>query len=352
VASGAHHAPPPSDYIWAGRERIVVNSPRRARFVASKLVVPSEPAEFAAEGFIAFSGQVTGDIEGLVVLGDSIVPFTRRELWEVTGSGPGRNGIGEFFAARRVSNAGGLIADGWRSLLETDEGVFFQREATQLCMLGKNGAVDNIGLPIEDKLELFPEITAAVYVPSKHSVAFACRSEDGLSGGILRFDLDMRAWFFDDVGAVSAMAEYQGRLAYVQGGVVFLQDEAAGIGAGVDYSLKTNLFQGFNAIGWGQLGRIGALTTYRGPCTLNLYLTKDGVDYSGLIGTWVLTDVDYDPGDRIVLLKDAPEQMLDSFGLLYEVLPENDSEGVWLHAVAVDVEGAPELARRGPAHNL
>jgi len=352
IASGAHHAPPPSEYVWADRERIVMNHPRRARYVTSKLVVPGEPAEFAAEGFVAFTGQVTGDIEGLAVLGDSIVPWTRREIWEVTGSGPARNGIGEFFAARRVSNAGGLVADGWRSLVETDAGVFFQREPTQLCMLSKDGSVAWIGLPIEDYLELYPEITAAVYVPSKHSVAFACRSADGLDGGILRFDLEMSAWFFDDVGAVSALAEHQGRLAFVQSGVVFLQDEAPGVGTGVDYSLKTNLFQGFNAIGWGQLNRIGGLATYRGPCTVNLYLSQNGEGYTGLIASWPLTDADHDAGDRLVLLKDPPEQMLDSFGLLFEVLPEDNSEGVWFHAVAVDVTGAPELARKGPAKNL
>lgn len=352
VASGAHHAPPPSEFIWAGRERVVVNHPRRAKFSSSKLVVPSEPAEFAAEGFIAFSGQVTGDIEALAVVGDSIVLWTRREIWEVTGSGPGRNGIGEFFAARRISNAGGIVADGWRSLVETDEGVFFQRQATQLCMLTKAGAVDWVGRAVEDYLELYPEITAAVYVPSRHSVAFSCQNALGTLGGILRYDLDAKAWFFDDVGAVAALAEYQGRLAYVQSGVVYLQDELPGTGTAVEYSLKTNMFQGFQTIGHGQLNRIGFLGTYRGPCTVNLYYSSDGVDYTTLIGTWALTDTDFDPGDRIVELKDPPAQMTDSFGLLYEVVPQNGSEGVWMHAVAVDVTGSAELARRGPGFNL
>lgn len=347
VASGAHHAPPPCEYIWAGRERIVVNHPRRARFATSKLVVPSEPAEFAAEGFIAFSGQVTGDIEGIVVLGDSIILFTRREIWEVSGSGPGRNGIGEFFAARRISNAGGLVEGGWKSLVETDEGVFFQRDTNQLCMLSKAGAVEEIGEAIEDYLDLYPRIEAAVYIPSKHSVAFACVAEDGLTGGILRYDLTHQAWFFDNVGAVSAMAEHQGRIAYVQSGIVYLQDEEPGVGSGIVYSLKTNMFQGFQTIGWGQLNRIGLLVTYRGECTVRLYLSEDGVDYSGLIGTWSLTEAANDSGDRLQLLKDPPKQMLDSFSLLVEVTPISASEGVWIHAIAVDVDGSPEMARRG-----
>lgn len=351
IASGAHHAPLPSEYVWAGRERVVMNTPRRARFATSKLVVPSEPAEFAFEGFLAFQGQVTGDIEAIAVLGDSVVPWTRREIWEVTGSGPGRNGIGEFFAARRVSNAGGIVADGWRSLVETDEGVFFQRQASQLCMLTKAGGVEWIGLAVEDYLDLYPEITAAVYVPSKHSVAFACQNTAGNAGGILRYDLDAKAWFFDDVGAVAALAEYQGRLAYVQSGIVYLQDEAPGVGTAVEMTLKTNMFQGFQTIGHGQLNRIGFLSTYQGPTTVNLYYTSDGVDYTTLIGTWAFADADYDPGDRIVALKDPPAQMADSFGLLYEVVPTNGSAGVWMHAVAVDVTGSAELARRGSTFN-
>lgn len=349
IASGAHHAPPPSDYCWAGRERIVVSHPRRSRLVTSKLIVPSEPAEFAAEGFVAFTVQVTGDIEGIVVLGDSIIEWTRREIWEVSGSGPGRNGVGEFFAARRISGAGGLVADGWTSLVETDDGVFFLRSASQLCMLSKAGAVEWVGEPIEDYLETYPVITASVYVPTKHSVAFALQASNGLTGGILRYDLRHKAWFFDNVGAVAAIAEYQGKLAYIQAGIVYVQDDAPGTGTAITLTLKAGMWQGFNGLGYGQLNRIGALVTYQGPATLNLYLSTDGEDFTGLIGTWVLTDSEYDPGDRIQLLKDPPVQMHDSYALMYEMIPTASSEGVWLHAVAVDVDGAPEHVRKGPS---
>ncbi len=99
------------------------------------------------------------------------------------------------------------------------------------------------------------------YVPSRHSVAFSCQNTLGTLGGILRYDLDAKAWFFDDVGAVAALAEYQGRLAYVQAGVVYVQDELPGTGTAVEYSLKTNMFQGFQTIGHGQLYRIGFLGT-------------------------------------------------------------------------------------------
>jgi hypothetical protein len=154
------------------------------------------------------------------------------------------------------------------------------------------------------------------------------------------------------VGAVESMAAFQGRLAYIQDGIVNLQDAEPGTGAVPTYSVKTNMFQGFDAVGYGQLNRIGALLTYQGPCTLNLYLSDDGSDYTTLIATWELTDVDYDPGQRVVLLKDPPAQMKDSFSLKFEVTGTTDSQGVWLHAVAVDVEKVPEHARKGTRFNL
>jgi hypothetical protein len=85
---------------------------------------------------------------------------------------------------------------------------------------------------------------------------------------------------------------------------------------------------------------------------VNLYLTRDGVDYGTAIASWSLTDADYSAGDRDVLLKDPPDQMGDTFGLRIEMVPESGSKGAWLHAVAVDVDGAPELARKGTAKNL
>jgi hypothetical protein len=214
-------------------------------------------------------------------------------------------------------------------------------------MLSYAGAVVWVGEAIEDYLDLYPRIEADVYIPCKHSVAFACVATDGLTGGILRYDLQHKAWFFDNVGAVTAMAVHDGRIAYIQAGIVYLQDEEPGVGDAIVYSLKTNMFQGFQGIGWGQLNRIGQLVTYRGECEVKLYLSEDGVSYSGLIGTWTLTDADNDPGDRLQLLKDPPKQMLDSFSLLIEVTPEDDSEGVWIHAIALDTDGSPEMARKG-----
>jgi hypothetical protein len=354
IASGAHHAPPPADYVWAGRERVHYSGqPKRNRSTASKLVVPGEPAEFAFEGFLAFQSQVSGDIEASAVLGDSVIHWTRNEIWEVTGSGPGRNGQGEFFAARCISRAGGIVADGWRSLCETDDGVFFQRKSDQLCFLSKAGIVEWIGKAVQEYLLLYPVITSAVYVSTKHSVAFGLSNVAGNAGGILRYDLDAKAWFFDNVGAVVSLAVYQGRLVYLQAGVVYLEDASPGLGTFVGYYARTGMFQGFQGLGYGQVNQIGFLGTFRDDCTVTIKRSANGTTYPETLAVFTLTTAQYAVGQRVTLLKDPNPSMQDSFALEYSVASASpDSEGIWLHAAALDTTAAPKFTRLGPANKL
>lgn len=352
VASGAHHAPPPGDYLAAGRERLHVSGqPKRNRSTASKLLVAAEPAEFAFEGFLQFQSTLGEDILASHVLGDSVLHWTRSSIWEVTGSGPARNGQGEFFAARRVANSTGLIdEDGWRSLCETDRGIFFQESATRLVELTKAGTVQWTGRPVQEYLELYPVVTAAVQVPARHSVAFAVTNAAGNAGGILRYDLENDAWFFDDVGAVQSLCEYQGRLVYLQGGLVYLENATRGTGTFVAYSVSTGMFQGFQALGWGQVNEVGFLGTFRGDCTVTITASANGTSFSEILASWSLSSSEYSVGERVTLLKAPAVQMRDSFALKYAVTGTSDSEGVWLHAAALDTDRAPHFSRQGAAH--
>lgn len=353
VASGAHHAPPPSEFVWAGRERIVWSGQhKRSRYTATKLIVPGEPAECAAEGFLAFSGMVTGDIEAGCVLGDAFAFFTRTQVWMVAGSGPNRAGQGEFFAAQCVSRRIGIKADGWRSLVEDDEGVWFQGQDSELYHLSRGGEVSWRGKEIREYLLLYPVITGATIRASNQEIAFAVTNTAGSTGGILRFAPDAKAWMFDDVGAVTALADYQGRLAYVQSGTVYLQDAAPGSGTGPNYYVRSNMFQGFQALGYGQVNEIGLLGTFRGNCTVTIKRSANGTSFSETLGTWTLTSSEYDVGERVVLLKAPNPAMQDSFATEIGVSGMTASEGLWLHAFALDTDRSPYPSRQGPAHKL
>jgi hypothetical protein len=354
TASGAHHSPPPSECLWAGRERVITSKqPKRSRSTASKLIVPAEPAEFAAEGFLAFSGSVAGDIEASAMLGDTMVHFTRRQVWFVTGAGPDRSGQGSFFAAQLITKTIGLATpDGWRSLCEDDAGLWFQGSDKQIYRLSKGGGIEWLGKEVQDKLLLYPIVTASLYIPSKREVAFSITSADGLTGGIIRYREERAAWFFDDVGAVTSMADYQGRIAMVQGGVVLIQDAVPGVGTSVPYYVTTGMFQGFQGLGYGALQQVGVLGTYRGPFTLEIRKSINGSAFPVSLGSWVVTGADYAVGDRVVKLVTPAVMTHDQFALQYLVTPTADSEGLWLHAAAIETDKQPGFTRLGARHNL
>lgn len=348
---GAHNAPMPAEYIWASRERVELGGlPRRNQIQHSKTLAPGEPAEFTTAGVVSFIGQVRGDIIGIAVLGDSVVVWTRREIWFVSGAGPNRANQGEFFAATRISAAGGLVEQGWRSICESDIGIFFQLSGDKIYLITKSGAMEWIGREAQDYLDQFPVVTCAVHSISKHSVLFGLTNTGGSTGGILRYDLENKTWFFDNVGAVTAMAEYGTQIAYVQGGVVFLQDALPGSGTFVSYLVQSNMFQGFQQLGWGAINKIGFLGTFKGDCTVEAFISYDGVTFITM-GSFALTTAEYTVGQRIVRLWDPKIQKIDQFAVKYVVTGTSGSEGVWLHSHALDVDRAPELSRQGAAHN-
>jgi len=354
VASGAHHAPPPSEFVAAGRERLIWSGqPRRSRYTATKLIVTGEPAECAAEGFLQYSGQITGDIEAGYVLGDTLVFWTRNQTWTVAGSGPNRAGTGEFFAAQCVNKRVGIIADGWRSLVEDEQGVWFQGQDAELYHVGRGGDVTWRGKAVREYLKLYPVITAACARGARQEVAFAVTNAAGNAGGILRFRSDPEAWMFDDVGAVTSLVNYQGRLAYVQAGGVYLQDAAPGSGTFPTFYLDSGMFQGFQALGYGALQELGVLATFRGRCTIKLKIGTDGTTFPDTIASWALTSSEYSVGQRVQLLVDAPQQEYDSFALRAEVSDvTGTTEGAWLHAFAVKSESQPDFVRLAPSRRL
>lgn len=357
VASGAHHAPPPSDCVWAGKERVgFFRQYLRSRWTVSKLIVPSEPAECAAFGFNAFSGQVTGDIETGAFVGGALALWTRKQIWLVTGDGPRRNGVGEFNQADCITRSIGLIADGHQSMVQDDEGVWFQGSDSEIYRLSNGGQIEWLGKPIREYTRLYPKVVGAVYRQNKREVAFAVTNSNGTTGGILRRNAlvpDSPAWFFDDVGAVSALTEKDGRLAYVQSGVVYLQDAAPGTGAFPTMQLDSGLFQGFQALGYGALQELGVLATFQGRSTITLKIGTNGTTFPDTIASWALTSSEYAVGQRVQLLIDAPQQQYDSFAMRAEVSDvTGTTEGAWLHAFAVKTESAPDFVRLAPSRRL
>lgn len=285
-----------------------------------------------------------------------MVLWTRKQIWLVTGDGPRRNGQGEFNQADCITRSIGMIADGWQSMVQDDEGVWFQGSDAEIYRIGNGGQIEWLGKPVREYLQTYPKVVAAVYRQGKREVAFAITNSLGTLGGILRRNAlvpDSPAWFFDDVGAVSSLAEYQGRLAYVQSGIVYLQDASPGSGAFPTVQLDSGLFQGFQALGYGALQELGVLATFRGRCTITLKIGTDGITFPDTIAAWALSATEYSVGQRVQLLIDAPKQEFDSFAIRAEVSDvTGTTEGAWLHAFAVKTESKPDFVRLAPSRRL
>lgn len=345
-----NHSPPPHDYVWRGRGRVgVAGQPQRDRFTLSKRQQPSQPVNFANDGILGFSDRVSGDIQGIVIDAESTMLMTRRQIWQVTGEGPQLNGQGEFSPADEIATRG-LKLDGWRSLVSCDAGTFFQLADDRLYVASR-GSVEWIGQPVRDTLASFPVITAACYIAAREAVVFACQASDGLTGRLLVYDLRRQIWSQDSVGVVDALAEYDGRLAYVQGGIVYIEDSAPGVGTFVPLTVTLGSFTGHGPGGWGTMHKLMLLGVYRDDCNVEAQISyNDGRTWTTL-GNFDVTAANGYTADDPFELEFAPAvNNASRFAFRFLVTSDSsDTEGAWLIALTLYHSKSQGPARKGSA---
>lgn len=350
----AHHAPPPHEYMWPGRERIGIGGmPKSELWVQSKLLFANEPIEHAFLGELGFQGRVRSAITAVAMLDETMVPFTKREAYAVGGSGPGHNGAGEFFAGALISKRGG---QDWRGLVETDEGLFYKRDTDKIYLLPRGGSPQWIGQAIRDTLVTYPVVTASAHITGLESVAFACQNVAGNDGVIVVYDLRRKAWFTYNVGVVKGLAEYDGRIAWVSSaGIVFLQDSAPGSGAAVVMTLDTGEMSAdqISHLGYGSVHGVGVLCEYRGDASIEAFISYDGLRTYTTLGSIstlavaVAPAVSYVAGDAVPLFWYPAIPTDRAWALRFVMTPITASVGLRMNQFALETETAPSLARRG-----
>lgn len=335
------HAPPPADYVWWGNERVeLAGLPKRAGWESSKLVDTVRAVAFTPAATPGFSGELAESVEAVVVQDVSKLYLTRRSIWQVDGEGPAENGRGGFFASRRVFTEGGLVANGWRSLLETSAGMFFQLDGDKLYSAPPGGTPQWTGFAIRELLRLFPVIVAATLTQNDQVAAFALQNTAGSAGRIALYDLRRQVWFIDVPGAVpQALADYQGRLCYVdENRDVFIQDEVAGTGTFIPLTLETGFATDFGVGGQGALPTVLLCGELLGECTLELQVNYDGAGFV-TAGTFALTIANgYAVGQTIREEFELAQQDCSSFALQILVTGTTDSAGLALIALVVFTE--------------
>jgi hypothetical protein len=226
----------------------------------------------------------------------------------------------------------------------TPIGAFFQMAPDKLMLLGRDGSVSWIGQAIRATLATYPVITGAVHIRSQMAVVFSCTNNAGSSGVLLVYDLRRSVWYVDTVGPVTAVSEYQGRLAYISGGTVYLQDATAGSGTFVSSRLQTAYLPVTKRLGWGMVYKFGLLLTALGACSVQCLV--DYCDGNGFVdhGTETIAGTEGDT-ERFWSAKVAKTAR---FSVRFVVTSaSSNSLGIALRGWAVEVQGAPNMARAG-----
>ena len=323
--------------------RMITNTPREAQFRFSKPIQTEEQIVFPRDGIIAFQGAVSSDIEGMVPYAQSWLVLTRNDLWAINGAGPDINGIGSFQAPYQVPSDGGLRQGGWVSICVFAKGVLFQLEDDQLY-LWSGGAPTAVGLEIQDTLEEFPNVVAACHVSRQQAVAMALQNDAGDDGCIVIWDQQSGQWFRDDVGAVTSLCEHDGKLAYIQGGVVYLEDDDYGTGAAVPITVQTGNVAKTGAAGASGFQRALLVGVFQGNCTAELRIKYQNDSAFSSLGVRTLnTAAGFAAGSPFELEWNPTRDDGSRYELELEVTGTTGTKLAWLNALEVhyDVDDGP-----------
>ncbi len=223
------------------------------------------------------------------------------------------------------------------------KGVLFQLEDDQLY-LWAGGPPTPVGLEIQDTLEEFPNVVAACHVARQQAVALALQSDDGTDGCIVIWDQQSGQWFRDDVGAVTSLCEHDGKLAYIQDGVVYLEDDDYGTGAAVPITVQTGNVAKTGAAGASGFQRALLVGVFQGNCTAELRIKYQNESTFSSLGIRTLnTAAGFAAGSPFELEWNPTRDDGSRYELELEVTGTTGTKLAWLNALEVhyDVDDGP-----------
>jgi hypothetical protein len=324
--------------------RMMTNTPRAEQWRASKPLQNEEQIAFPRDGNIAFQGSAPSDIEAIIAFAQSWLILTRDDLWLVNGQGPDVNGREFFQSPYRIPSDGGARVGGWTSVCVFGKGAIFQLSDDQLY-LWNGGAPAPVGLEIQDTLAEFPNVVAACHVTRQQSVALALQNDAGTDGCIVVWDQQSGQWFRDDVGVVTSMCEHDGKLAYIQAGVVYLEDDDYGTGAAVQITVQTGNIAKTGAAGASGFQRALLVGVFQDECTAELRIKYQNDTSFTSLGVRTLNTANGFTAGAPFELEWAPTR---DDGSRYELelvvtSTATDTKMAWLNALEVhyDVDDGP-----------
>lgn len=175
----------------------------------SKVAIPGEPWQFTNDP--THQVVLAAPCTGLAYMDGSVVAFTKNEIYLVSGDGPNDQGIGPFPPPRKTAQGVGCVD--YRSIVETNIGVFFQSKRGIELLPRGFGPVVWVGKSVKDVLQvdgLTDCLGAIALLGSEHNLVRFMMKTPASSGSttVLTYDIDRGEWFKDTVtqemGAIGA----------------------------------------------------------------------------------------------------------------------------------------------------
>lgn len=348
-------APLPCRYIWPSSDKLVTGGlPAITQIQESRAAFPNEPITWAQN--LGGRAAAPESVLGVVKIDERRIAFTANGIFEFTGDGLDLNGVGDLGTPRRLPSPGGLHGgvDGWRSLVETAIGVFFQMAADSIFLLPRGGGSPVfIGDPVRDTLADFPVITSATYLKSEQQVCFTCNNSGGSDSVILVYDITEEQWFVDtDTTGLIASTELDSRLVILRANnTIERQNTTHPAAAFIPTLVESGTLYPFGQGGQGQIDEIQFYGEFRGNCVLTPYLSyNDGKTYTALTAVSLSTSGSpaYVVGDT-VSLKWGPNRMRgDRVRIKFEctALAGAATEGIVYNYAAIDFSAHGRSALR------
>jgi hypothetical protein len=342
-------APFPFDFVASARDRAFAGgTPDAQTWLMSDLNIPGRQVAFPFAK-AAYTQRANQAITAVAAFEQVGLVWSQDEIQQVPGRGPERNGTGEFDSMVSVPSPGGCID--WRSVIVAPPGAFFQMAADKLMLLARSqtgssaGEVSWVGQPVRETLASFPVITSAVHIRSQMAVAFSCNNTGGTDGRVLIYDLRRQQWFVDSygLGAISALAELDGRLCLLAGGTVYQVDAAPGSGSFVSVTLETGLVRITPALGWGHVYKVGFLGEALGACSLQALIDYDNGQGFQSLGTESIAGTE----GTLERFWSLPRHKMSRFALRFVVTGSSGSAGLRMNGWAASVDGAKNMVRVG-----
>lgn len=271
-----HEAPLPAEYIWRFGDRLLTaGGPNRYQAQVSKRLFAGEPVQWSGASGFFIRGPETA-INGVAAIGNRGILCTAEKLYHFGGDGPDDDGANGYRDAVEIDGSIGLM--GWRSLVSTPIGLMFQGSDGQLWVLPVDGSPPSSFRQVQDTLEAFPTVVAAVLSTDEQLVSFFCSNAGGTDSRIVSFDLQAKTWIVDEFATatpITAATSYQGRIVYLSGGIAYQERSAHPPATFIEHGIITGDLKPFGGAGYGEFVSVPFLGEMRGDHDLRLRFSLD-----------------------------------------------------------------------------